>query len=65
MLTREKLLEKMREDYKNGDVRSLKSKYYLSAFLLTNEDKKKISLAIVKLEGGPLSVKEALTQFDG
>lgn len=47
---REKLLETMREDYKNKDLKSLKRHFLMSQWMLTDEDKGKITKAISTLE---------------
>lgn len=58
LMNRDTLLEKMREHYKNKDVKSLKRGLSLGAFFLLDEDKTKIQLAIQKLESEGLTDNE-------
>lgn len=64
---REKLLETMREDYKNKDLKSLKRHFLMGHWILTEEDKGKIEMAIKKLESEDLPeiVKYALEVLGG
>lgn len=47
------ILEKMRASYRAGDLKSLKRQFMIGQWCLTDEDKQKISAAIVKLEQQP------------
>lgn len=58
LMNRNTLLEKMREHYKNKDIKSLKRGLSLGAFFLLDEDKTKIQLAIQKLESENLTDNE-------
>ena len=66
-MNRLEVLEKMRDDYRSGDLPSLKRKFVMSQWLLTNEDKAKIQMAIDKLEGRSIDplVYEALALLGG
>lgn len=46
-------LEKMRESYRAGDVKSLKRQLAISRWFLTDDDKQKISAAITEMEHMP------------
>lgn len=50
-MNREKLLEDMRELYRQGDIDGLRRKYYLSKAFLTEDDKKNIEPIIEKYRG--------------
>ena len=66
-MNREEILEKMRDDWKNGDLPNLKRKFVLSQWLLTSDDKMKIQMAIDKLEGRNIDplVYKALEMLGG
>lgn len=66
-MNREEVLKKMREDWRNGDLPGLKRKFIMSHWLLTNEDKARIQMAIDTLEGKNIDpmVYEALGILGG
>lgn len=64
------VLERMRESWRNGDVKSLKRQLAIGSWWLTDEDKLKIERAIHDLENKdhknlPPMVKEALRILGG
>lgn len=62
MLSREAVLEQLRECYRQKDVASLKRKFYLYNYLLTDEDRAKILPLIEDIH--PM-VQEALKVLGG
>lgn len=66
-MTRESLLEEMREDYRTRNIIALKKHYFMGQWLLNEEDKMKILAAIKNLEEEALHpmVKEALKILGG
>lgn len=64
-MTRPELLEEMRDDYRAKDLKSLKRHFTMGAWLLTEEDKTKISKTIAELEALPQPVQDALRILGG
>ena len=66
-MTRESLLEMMREDYRTQDIAGLKRHLTLGQWLLTEDDKWKIQTGIKRLEEKKMTptVKEALKILGG
>lgn len=66
-MTRDELIEQMRDDYRQKDLISLKRHYLMGNWLLRLDDKDKIEMAISKLEkeGLPDIVVQALKMLGG
>ena len=65
-MKREALLEKLREIYRSGDMSEFKRVYLLGAFILNDEDKRKIDLAIAtKKAENAAKVSEAAALLGG
>lgn len=60
----EGVLETLREYYRNKDAVGMRKAYYISAFLLSDEERHKVSKALATLEGNK-TVTEVIEQTKG